>query len=287
MQSSENRNSQSQTRRPFLNISVAIPDSCLQDESTKLDKSRKISILARACAIFGVQTIFIYDEGPGNTSDRFLLATILRYLETPQYLRKTIFPKMDDLRYAGVMHPLQTPHHSLSSNPKNLKPGDIREGAIVFYKGKKFIDIGIHQMLPYFGKEWDKKRVTIQIKTIDPITFKEVQEHEIKQYWGYKVKERPSLVSILDDWKGLIILTSRKGKEITQKQLQEYGHTDKPILIVFGAPDRGLYDILGKKINQIPNAKSFNFFPNQATDTVRMEESLLGILSILNMARSS
>ncbi|NDB89874.1 MAG: hypothetical protein EB166_03450, partial [Thaumarchaeota archaeon] len=211
-----------------MNISVAIPDSCLKDESTKLDKSRKISIIARACAIFGVQTIFIYDESPGNTSDRFLLSTILRYLETPQYLRKTIFPMMDDLRYAGVMHPLQIPHHSLSSNPKHVKPGDIREGAIVFYKGKKFIDIGIHQMLPYFGKEWDKKRTTIQIKSIDPITFKEISEHEIKQYWGYKVKERPSLIKILEEWNGAIIMTSRKGKEITQKQLQEYGSTDKP-----------------------------------------------------------
>lgn len=271
-----------------MNISVAIPDSCLKDESTKLDKSRKVSIIARACSIFGVQTIYIYDEGHGNASDRLLLATILRYLETPQYLRKTIFPKIDDLRYAGIMHPLQIPHHSLSSNPKNLKPGDIREGAVVFHKGKKFIDIGIHQMFPYFGKEWDKKRVTIQIKTVEPnITFKEISEHEIKKYWGYKVKERPSLINILEEWKGTIILTSRKGKEITQKQLQDYAHSDKPILVVFGAPDRGLYEILGNKINHIQNAKTFNFFPNQATDTVRMEESMLGILSILNIASSS
>mgnify|MGYP003336000059 FL=1 len=270
-----------------MNISVAIPDSCLKDESTKLDKSRKVSIIARACAIFGVQTIFIYDEGPGNTPDRLLLSTILRYLETPQYLRKTIFPKIDDLRYAGVMHPLQIPHHSLSSNPKNLKPGDIREGAIVFHKGKKYIDIGVHQMLPYYGKEWDKKRVTVQLKTVDPITFKEISEREIKQYWGYKVKERPSLFKILEEWNGTIILTSRKGKEISQKQLEEYGKTDNPILLVFGAPDRGLYDILGNKIGQFQNAKTFNFFPNQATDTVRMEESMMGILSILNMAHSN
>ena len=54
----------------FLNLSIAIPDSCLKDESTKLDKSRKVSIIARACAIFGVRTIFIYDEGQDNTPDR-------------------------------------------------------------------------------------------------------------------------------------------------------------------------------------------------------------------------
>lgn len=270
-----------------MNISVAIPDSCLQDEATKLDKSRKVSQIARTCAIFGVKTIFIYDERGGNQSDRLLLATILRYLETPQYLRKTLFPKIDDLRYAGIMHPLQIPHHSLSSNIKNLKEGDIREGAVVHYKGKKFLDIGIHQMIPYYGKEYDKKRVTVQIKTIQPsITVKEISENQIPQYWGYRVKERPSLLNIIEEWNGSVIMTSRKGKQATLSQIHEYVRSDKPILLVFGAPDRGLYEILGNKIN-IKNSKTFNFFPNQATETVRLEESMLGILSIINFANSN
>jgi hypothetical protein len=270
-----------------LNISVAIPDSCLQDEATKLDKSRKVSQIARTCAVFGVKTIFIYDEHGGNQPDRFLLATILRYLETPQYLRKTLFPKIDDLRYAGIMHPLQIPHHSLSSNIKNLKEGDIREGAVVHYKGKKFLDIGIHQMIPYYGKEYEKKRVTVQIKTVQPsITIKEISESQIPQYWGYRVKERPSLINIIEEWNGSVIMTSRKGKLATSSQIHEYVRSDKPILLVFGAPDRGLYEILGNKIN-IKNSKTFNFFPNQATETVRLEESMLGILSILNFANSN
>jgi predicted SPOUT superfamily RNA methylase MTH1 len=269
-----------------LNLSVAIPDSCLKDESTKLDKSQKVSFIARTCAIFGVKTIYVYTESEGHQSDRYLLSTILRYLETPQYLRKGLFPKIDDLRYAGMMHPLQIPHHSLSSNPKDLKEGDIREAAVVYYKGKKFVDIGIHQMIPYFGKEYDKKRVTVQIKTLYPLTVKEVSEYQIKQYWGYKVKERPSLVKLLEEWEGNIILTSRKGKQATMDQISEYTHSEKPILLVFGAPDRGLYEILGTKIG-IKNSKTFNFFPNQSTETVRLEESMLGIMSILNFVNSN
>jgi hypothetical protein len=62
--------------------------------------------------------------------------------------------------------------------------------------------------------------------------------------------------------------------------------SNKPVLLVFGAPDRGLYEILGNKIN-IKNARTFNFFPNQATETVRLEESMLGILSIINFANSN
>jgi methyltransferase len=265
-----------------LNISIAIPDSSLKDETTKLDKSRKASAIARSCAIFGVKTIFIYSEKGGSDPDRFLLATILKYLETPQYLRRTLFPKIDDLKYAGIMHPLQIPHHSLSANPDDLKTGDIREAAVVHYKGKKFVDIGIRQLIPYYGKEREKKRITVQIKSTSPISVKEISEPQVTAYWGYKVKERPNITNVIEEWDGNIILTSRKGKEITPSQLHEYIASNKQLLLVFGAPDRGLYDILGKKINQIQNAKVFNFFPDQKTETVRLEEAMLGIMAILN-----
>lgn len=35
----------------------------------------------------------------------------LEYSETPQYLRKALFPKSPALRFAGLMNPLDTPHH--------------------------------------------------------------------------------------------------------------------------------------------------------------------------------
>lgn len=35
----------------------------------------------------------------------------LEYVETPQYLRKALFPKHPALRFAGLMNPLDTPHH--------------------------------------------------------------------------------------------------------------------------------------------------------------------------------
>ena len=65
-----------------MKISVAIPTSSLQDESLKIDKTRKISVLARACAIFKIDTIYIYHEG-NNGSDGNLMSMILKYLETP------------------------------------------------------------------------------------------------------------------------------------------------------------------------------------------------------------
>ena len=75
-----------------LKLSVAIPESSLSDESLKIDKTRKISVLARACAIFKIDTIYVYQEG-NNKQDGNLLVMILKYLETPQFLRKDYFQK--------------------------------------------------------------------------------------------------------------------------------------------------------------------------------------------------
>jgi len=59
--------------------------------------------------------------------------------------------------------------------------------------------------------------------------------------------------------------------------------TNEPILIVFGTTNKGIHDILGTDIKKIQNSKIFNFFPNQATQTVRLEEAILGLLSIINI----
>ena len=101
-----------------MNLSIAIPDSSLLDESTILNKTKKISMMARTCAIFKVNQIFIYQDGKQNKNDSALLSTSLKYLETPQYFRKEIFPKTQLLKYAGVLQPLNISSHITTSNPK-------------------------------------------------------------------------------------------------------------------------------------------------------------------------
>jgi len=101
-----------------LTLSIAIPDSSLKDETTQVNKTRKISIIARACAIFKVKEIFIYKEKNYNRNDSILLSTLLKYLETPQYFRKQLFPMMNILKYAGVLYPLKIQNHLKNSRPK-------------------------------------------------------------------------------------------------------------------------------------------------------------------------
>ncbi len=268
----------------LLKLSVAIPTSALSDESLKIDKTKKISILARACAIFKIDTVYVYHQGE-KTSDSTLITTILKYLETPQFLRKRLFPKINDLKFAGALQPLRIPSHSTPANPKSIARNDVREGIVVSVKGRRFVDVGINQLIPFFGNSTPPgKRITIQFKEGYPnFSIKEISPYESPVYWGYVVKERANLYSLLSEWNGQIILTSRKGKKATREQIFKYTKSDQSTLIVFGSPEKGIHEIVGPKINKVQNAKLLNFFPDQATQTVRLEEALLGTLAIINM----
>jgi len=270
-----------------LKLSVAIPESSLSDDSLKIDKTRKISVLARACSIFRIETIYVYQDGD-NRQDGSLLVIILKYLETPQFLRRRLFPKMNDLKFAGVLQPLKIPSHITPANSKKINRGDVREGIVVSIKGKRFVDVGINQLVPFFGKTPIGKRATVQFKEGHPrFSVKEIDKNEVQDYWGYSVKERANLFSLLNEWKGNIIITSRKGKTATKEQIVKYTKSDQPTLIVFGSPEKGVHEILRGKMKNVQNAKTLNFFPDQATQTVRLEEALLGILAIINAQRTS
>lgn len=181
------------------------------------------------------------------------------------------------------MQPLKIPSHITPANPKNIVKGDIREGIIVGMKGKKFVDVGINQLVQYFGKNPIGKRTTIQFREGYPnFSIKEISKEEISGYWGYSVKERANLFGLLSEWKGNVILTSRKGKPVSKEQINKYVKSDIPTLVVFGSPEKGIHQILGPKMKNVQNAKSLNFFPQQATETVRLEEALLGTLAIIN-----
>jgi hypothetical protein len=271
-----------------LKLSVAIPESSLSDESLKIDKTRKISVLARACAIFKIDTIYVYQDGGNYKQDGTLMVMILKYLETPQFLRRRLFPKMNDLKFAGVLQPLKIPSHITPANQKKIKAGDVREGIVVSVKGKKFVDVGVNQLISFYGQTGIGKKITVQFKEGYPrLSVKEIDKTEVPTYWGYSVKERSNLFSLLSEWKGNVIITSRKGRTATKEQISKYTTSEKPTLVVFGSPDKGVHEIIGGRMKNVQNAKSLNFFPNQATETVRLEEAILGTLAIINAQSTS
>ena len=267
-----------------MTLSIAIPDSALSDEKTLENKTRKISSIARSCGIFRVDEIIIYRDGKKNENDSKLFVTILKFLETPQYFRRSVFGKMNLLKFAGALPPLKIPNQIGTSAPKEVKKNEIREGVVVRVKGQKGIDIGINQIINHHTKHEIGKRIIVKIKNAFPdFSIKEISKNEISHYWSYNVRKSGNLFSVLSDWDGMIILTSRKGKQLhLHSNLQELKETGKPILVVFGSTDKGIHDILGNKINNLQNSKTVNFFPNQGTETVRLEEAVLGCLSVIN-----
>ena len=273
------------------NLWITIPDSSLSDEQTKRDKSIKIAQFARACSIFKVKRIYIYHDSLSHfeKDDPHLLKTILRYLDTPQYLRKILFPMMHQLQYAGILHPIKAPHHRVVDDIKKIKAGDIRTGVVVKGKGQLFVEVGLGSLVPFMGDGFEGKKVNVRFTESYP-NLKSVQaiEEDIFDYWGYEVKEVPSISKLLTSVEETdVIITSRKGRHFKniEPQLADHAKSVQNILVAFGSPKYGLHEILAKEGASIkPYRYVVNMFPNQGTETVRLEEAVLGALAILNSA---
>jgi methyltransferase len=273
------------------NLWITIPDSSLSDEQTKRDKSIKIAQFARACSIFKVKRIYIYHDSLSHfeKDDPHLLKTILRYLDTPQYLRKILFPMMHQLQYAGILHPIKAPHHRVVDDIKKIKAGDIRTGVVVKVKGQLFVEVGLGSLVPFIGDGFEGKKVNVRFTESYP-NLKSVQaiEEDIFDYWGYEVKEVPSISKLLTSVEETdIIITSRKGRHFKniEAQLADHAKSVQNILVAFGSPKYGLHEILAKEGASIKLYRYVvNMFPNQGTETVRLEEAVLGALAILNSA---
>jgi predicted SPOUT superfamily RNA methylase MTH1 len=268
---------------------VAIPDSSLSDEQTKRDKSIKIGQFARACSIFRVKRIYVYHDALSQfeRDDPDLLRTILRYLDTPQYLRKALYPRMHQLEYAGILHPIKAPHHKPPEDIKKVRAGDVRTGVIAKVKGQLFVEVGLGSLVPFTGQGFEGKKVNAKFTSPYPnLKAIEATEDDIFDYWGYEVKEVPSLGRLLASVENAeVVITSRKGSYFknVENKLAERAKAAKNILVVFGAPKHGVHDILAREgASAKQHEFVINMFPNQATETVRLEEAVLGTLAILN-----
>ena len=272
-------------KKNILEISLAIPDSILEESQTLLDKTIKIGQIARTCSIFGVEKIYIYNDQKGKyENDREILKKILVYAETPQYLRKKIFGNIKELQYVGTLPPLQTPHHNYS----DLNSGEIREGIIEKINGKLYVDIGLTKMIKLIGNGRDMERISCKIKVKGKEILAERMNRElIEDYWGYDIKIAPSLGRLINSLKSdLIILTSRHGTYIknVENKLKQELIKNKKILVVFGSPQRGLEEILKDEKIEPEDISEFyiNMVNNQKTKTIRAEEAILITLSLTN-----
>ncbi len=273
-------------------FSIAIPASMISDVPGLQLKTYKIGQVARALAIYCVNEVIIYpDQDYGKQrEDMKFISQVLCYMETPQYLRKKLFPLSPLLKYVGTLPPLNTPHHPTHRRIAELQNEEIREGVVVSHDNNgSLVDIGMERPLRS-SERLTKGRRTFRVRKYGDkeLRLELVDSSEIYEYWGYKVVESSQPIGqfIRERSHDLHILTSRLGSRIGDLITEIEGRLKKSrkILIAFGSPKEGLKEILAREgLDQSIADYFLNTVPSQGTLSIRTEEAIHATLAITNL----
>jgi predicted SPOUT superfamily RNA methylase MTH1 len=261
-------------------LTLLIPASLTEETSDPRIRTYKVGQIARAAGIFRVDEIVIYKTQ--SRDDSKFISTVLRYAETPQYLRKEIFPMQDSLRHIGVIPPLRTPSHTVTDEE------EYREGIVtkVGTDGNAWVDVGSDSPAMLRGTNVRLgQRVTVRIYSRRPLTVQLVKRTEVPLYWGYDVRIADTLHDAMET-EGLRIATSRLGKTLDCDMLSEIKTKvrDK-VSIAFGSPSKGLEQLLHDEGHKLEDHSDYvvNSIPRQGTATVRSEEAIYITMGLLNL----
>lgn len=261
-------------------LAIAFPDTVLEEHVSLRDKTMKIGLIARACSVYGVDTVRIFRD-PRGRGESSLIRRVLEYLETPQYLRRRLFPLDDSLRFAGLLPPLRIPSHRPKVPLSRLSPGELREGVILADGGT--VDVGLDSPLALRQRLGVNKRVTVRVVTTSPLTGIIVDRSEATEYWGYTVDVCGAEEALADHRFEMKVATSRLGDTLSNclPGLQDEFMRSRGILVMFGSPSRGLFDM----VKNLREKARFvlNLYPEQKAVTVRTEEAMTSALYLLEV----
>ena len=266
---------------------ILIPSSLTMESRDSRVNTLKVGQIARAAAVFQYNRIVIYRD-PERNDSRFM-AMVLRYMETPQYLRKMLISRREELSHVGTLPPLRTAHHPTNSKSESLKIGEFRVGAVVESVGSDggvWVEIGIDRPIPLrtVGRYSVGQRLNVRIFSQNPLAAEPVDQKDIPHYWGFETEIVESLEGYLASKRDAqIVLTSRSGKAVTPEILQKLGQSGqkRDLAVVFGSPARGVDAFLSKE--SMDRYEMINTIPHQGTETVRVEEAVFATLALLNL----
>ncbi|MEA1904614.1 MAG: RNA methyltransferase [Candidatus Hadarchaeota archaeon] len=277
-------------RRP--SISVLLPSSLAVDAPDLRQRTLKVGLVGRTLAIFRVDRVCFYNDDDPKVRDQEaqakLIMKLLRYLEAPQYLRKHLFPRTRELRYAGVLPPLRTPHHPLRG--ERMGEGDYREAFVLKVDERgSLLELGLTEKGTVSERLEPGKRLTVRLgrrlgKGRRAVTIK--SREEIDEYWGFEVTRAGTLAEAIDRLKASCVIgTSRRGQNLYEGIERIKSNNPSSVAVVFGGPYWGLYEICDRQ--GVDAGKIFdvmlNTIPRQGTSTVRTEEALTASLALLNV----
>lgn len=293
-------------------VSIAVAGSIIDNAQSLELATRLAGQIARAATIFRIDEVVVFDNKINSTDESRLttankhsgshesgaasresgaafLIRILRYLETPQYLRKSLIAKHDSLRLVGLLPPLDAPHHL-----RKHEWGPYREGVTLRDKvpnsAGTLVDVGLSKNVLIDGAIDPGIRVTVSMGTnrnlgedfprevVSPSKPKE----ESGLYWGYKARYASNISTVFEESPyesgyDHVIGTSEHGQFVKPSELSlpPFRH----LLIAFGGL-AGLEESIeedtnlkGKKPQEVFHSY-FNTCPNQGSRTIRSEEAI-------------
>ncbi|KAI7861757.1 putative RNA methyltransferase [Spinellus fusiger] len=287
-------------------VSIAIPSSIIDSAPTLEMKTILAGQLARSLVLFNVDEVVIYQDKVKKSNQRvdpdLFLARIFQYMETPQYLRKALVPLSPDLKFAGLLPPLDIPHHpgmhekTRYREGVTLKPSPHETGSLV--------DVGLFRRVRIDTALQEGVRVTVEVAPIAAMDTKKGQKplpgkvvspktprEKAGIYWGYTIRLASSFSRVITEspyeegYDYTIGVSDRSAKDLYGVSgPSSFSH----LLVAFGGPLGGLQEAIEAdedlKIAGEDTANMFDLFvdPNtqSGTRSVRLEESLAIVMSV-------
>lgn len=293
-------------------LSIAVPGSILDNAQSVELRTYLAGQIARAACVFKVDEVIVYDDigiqdnvtaktinslsdsGEVRPARRCCaqLARILQYLECPQYLRKEFFPKHHDLDYAGLLNPLDAPHHM-----RQQDDGQFREGIVINQPAKNgcYVNVGLLKNVKVDRPLQPGVRVTVEMLPSPPESkrlFGRVvpptrPKKETGVYWGYSVRLASSFNAVFTECPfkegyDVTVGTSERGERVEKVTLPSHQHA----LVVFGGLAGIEAALEADEVLMVDNpALLFDFYlntcPDQGSRTIRTEEAILITLAEL------
>lgn len=251
-------------------------------------------------------------EADGYTAyadPNFFLFHLLSYLETPPYLRKTLFSIHPDLRTAGSLPSLDMPHHVKAHEWSRFREGvtGVQASDSSTETIRTVVHCGIDARVEVAGKIPPNNRLTVKLPCSDPHSATllalpvgpSTPREEDGYYWGYTVRQATSLSAIFtesefEDGYDFSIGTSERGTPINLLMAQDDDAFLPPswnhlLLVVGGVAGLETAFEADVELRQSTGAthvkdlfdRWINILPGQGSRTIRTEEALWIALSRL------
>lgn len=177
-------------------VSIAFPSSLISKSQAEV-KTMIVGQISRALALFEIDEVIVFiDTVTEQTStdidrsDSHLICRLLQYMETPSYLRRSLFPFHHSFKYVGLLPSLDMPHH-MGKNDDSW----YREGITVSSskQDKSLVDVGLDSLLTVDKTLPTGIRVSVKLDStslplsgtlVSPFTPRKV--HGL--YWGYETR---------------------------------------------------------------------------------------------------